>query len=63
MEKDISTEFMDLWSHLIPKILDIAEGDESVGVKNFLGAYSHKEVSPGMFTIGIVDGFTRMPYV
>ena len=53
--EDIGAEFMDLWSHLIPKILNIAEGDESLGVKNFLDAYSHKEVTPGMFSIGIVN--------
>ena len=55
MEKDIGAEFIDLWSHPIPKILDVAEGDESLGVKNSLDAYSHKEVTPGMFNIGIVN--------
>jgi hypothetical protein len=48
MESDIATEFKELWTVLIPKILDLAENEETVGVKRLLDAYSHDEVSNGM---------------
>ena len=35
MENDIATEFMELWTVLVPKILDLAENEETASVKRF----------------------------
>ena len=51
MENDIATEFMELRTVLVPKILDLAENEETASVKRFLDAYSHDEVSNGMLLL------------
>ena len=47
MENDTATEFMELWTIIIPKIFDLAESQEIASVKRFLNAYLHNEVSNG----------------
>ena len=48
MQRDVATEFMELWNVLVPKVLLLAADDEAIATKTFLDTYSHHEVSDGM---------------
>ena len=47
MQRDVATEFMELWNVLVPKVLLLAADDEAIATETFLDTYSHHEVSDG----------------
>lgn len=48
MDRDVGTQFLDVWAELVPKILEVAKDDESIGISTFFGTYSRDEISDGI---------------
>ena len=48
MQRDVATQFMELWNVLVPMVLLLAADDVAIATKTFLDTYSHHEVSYGM---------------
>lgn len=47
MERDIQDECVEIWYSLVPKILSLAEDNETAGLAEYLEAYTCDEVSDG----------------
>lgn len=51
MEKEITKEFLDTWSTMVPKILDISNDNDCLGLRDFLEVYLPDEISDGKYNI------------
>ena len=51
MEKEITEEFLDTWSTMVPKILDISNDNDCLGLRDFLEVYLPDEISDGKYNI------------
>ena len=49
MEKEITEEFLDTWSTMVPKILDISNDNDCLGLRDFLEVYLLDEISDGKY--------------